>query len=105
MRNIVIGVAALLSGCATTPEGIQKEKVDLAYTSTKEPMAVARCLKDLMPAVDVYPGNDYVSVSNKNQFGSILINWLIRETPTGSTIEVRRTNSIAPGIALATRCY
>lgn len=58
-----------------------------------------------MPGLDIYPGENEVSVSNKNQFGSILMNWLIRPTLTGSIIDVRKTNSIAPGMNKATSCF
>lgn len=101
----LIPLVLLLSACATTPEGIRREAIDQTLASAKSPMEIARCLKDLMPGLDIYPGDHEVSVSNKNQFGSILINWRLIEDGTGSKVEIRRTNSIAPGINRSTRCF
>lgn len=105
MKIAILTATMLVAGCATTPEGIQREAVVATHQSAKAPIEIAQCMKDLMPGLDVYPGADEISVSNKNQWGSILLNWRIIKTATGSTIEVRKTNSIAPGMALATRCF
>lgn len=105
MRVLVLA-AFLVSGCAHTAEGIALETVDASYTSAKAPVAIAGCLKDLMHGLDVAPKQDgSFSVSNRNQFGAIIQNWLIKPAATGSTIEFRRSNKIAPGMTEATRCY
>jgi hypothetical protein len=100
-----LAAALALSGCATTSAGIEAEPVVATYTSTNAPTVVARCLQEAMPGLDIELGDHQVSVSNRNQFGSILMNWLIKETSSGSTIELRKTNSIAPGREKATACF
>lgn len=104
MRTIIFGTL-LLCGCATSTEGIQGEAVNETYTSAKAPLVIARCLQEEMRDLDLELGDGFVSVSRRNQFDSILLNWMIRETPTGSTIELRKTNSIAGGEHRATHCF
>lgn len=102
----IIAVSLLLGGCATSVGGIRQEPVFQTYTSTKEPRELAQCLQGIMPGVQVDLGENYYSVSNRNGWGSILINWYITQREGGgSNIEVRRTNSIAPGINRATECF
>jgi hypothetical protein len=104
MRPIILSVL-LLGGCATSVEGIRAEPVAQTYASAKAPLDIAKCLQEGMPRLDVELGDGFVSVSNRNQFGAILMNWLITETPTGSTIELRKTNSITGGQEMGVRCF
>lgn len=55
--------------------------------------------------LDIEFMDDAVSVSNRNPYGSILINWMILPSASGSTIEVRKTTGITAGIAKATACF
>lgn len=105
MRTIITAAALLVSGCATSIPGIQREPVQATYTSAKQPLEIARCFKAKMPGLDVYPGENEVSVSNKNQFGAILMNWTIRPVPEGSVIDLRKTNSMTPGQAQMEQCF
>lgn len=105
MRNIIL-IVLLLGGCATTTEGIGREAVNETYASSKPPLDVARCLQEAMSDLDIELfENGAVSVSRRNQFGSVLLNWFIRPSPSGSAIELRKANSLAPGQDRATRCF
>lgn len=104
IRPIILSFL-LLGGCATSTEGIRAEPVSETYSSAKAPLDIARCLQEQTPGLDLELGDGFVSVSNRNQFGAILMNWLIRETAGGSTIELRKTNSLTGGQAMATRCF
>lgn len=103
MRPIILSVL-LLGGCATSVEGIRAEPVSETYASAKPPLEIAKCLQKGMPRLDVELGDGFVSVSNRNQFGSILMNWLITETATGSIVELRKTNSITGGERMGADC-
>lgn len=103
--TVFVGCLAALSGCATSVGGIKAEPVVATYRSEKSPLVVARCLQETMPGLDIELLDREVSVSNRNQFGSILMNWLISEEGSGSIIELRKTNSVAPGMSKATVCY
>lgn len=107
MRNNALTIALLssLAGCATSVGGIRQEPVVQTYESSHPPKEVALCLQRMMPGLDVDLGENYYSVSNRNQFGSILMNWLITPRGDGSTIELRKTNSIAAGMKRATECF
>jgi hypothetical protein len=105
MRSMIL-LSLLLGGCATSVGGIRQEPVVQTYSSAKAPRDIAQCLQHIMPGLQVDLGDNYYSVSNRNQFGSILINWLITErSGGGSTIELRKTNSIASGVNRATECF
>ena len=104
MRSIIL-FAFLLGGCANSVGGIRQEPVAQTYNSAHAPKDVAQCLQRIMPGLQVDLGDNYYSVSNRNQFGSILINWFITPENGGSRVELRKTNSIAPGINRATECF
>jgi hypothetical protein len=104
--RVIVGLSLVLCGCATSVGGIRQEPVVASYQSAKAPREVAQCLQSKMPGLQLDLGDDYYSVSNRNQFGSILNNWLIMERAEGgSLIEFRKTNSIAPGMNEATECF
>ncbi len=103
--RVVVFAALALAGCAHSIEGIEKEPVRETYTSTKAPLVIARCLQEAMPGLDIQIKDGFVSVSNRNQFGAILMNWIVRETATGSAIEMRKTNGIAPGVEKSKVCF
>jgi type IV pilus biogenesis protein CpaD/CtpE len=104
MRTVIF-CALLLSGCAASTEGIRQEAINASYTSDRPPTEVTRCLQDQISDLQVELGDGYISASKENQFGAILLNWFIQETPTGSSIELRKTNSIAGGEDRAERCF
>lgn len=103
----VIAIAALaLAGCATTSATLAADKPPLhTYESARAPLDVGRCILARVPGTTIYPGTDLVTVSLHNQFDSILLDWRITPTPKGAHIEVRRTNSLAGGIATAEACF
>jgi hypothetical protein len=81
-----------LSGCATRVGQMRQEAVDWAYTSDKPPHEIAACMQRVFPRLSIDLGPDYYSVSSRNQYDSIII-------------ELRRTNSIAPGVAAVEECF
>lgn len=105
--RIIFAVFAslLASACAHSVEGIEQHPVVKSYSSAQAPDVVARCLQSKMPGLHLEIVDGGYSVSNKNQFGAIIMNWRIRQTSTGSTIELRKTNSIAPGVSKAEACF
>lgn len=103
-RGLLI-VAVLLSSCATAPEKILSDKPPMKiYESTKSPTEIVQCMNNNLHLPAEARNGDW-SISNKNSFGSILINWYVRAKGTGSVIELRRTQSMAPGISAAERCF
>lgn len=104
-KLVTLAATVILTGCATTVGGIMKEDVVATYTSAKSPLEVAKCMQAQARGLDIEFPDPNVSVSARNPYGSILINWLIRPTSGGSTIEVRRTTGITPGIAQMTTCF
>lgn len=105
MKPIYLAPLLGLTACATTVGGIMKEDVVATYSSAKAPLEVAKCMQAQARGLDIEFPDPNISVSSRNPYGSILINWLIRPTPTGSTIEVRKTSGITPGIAQAETCF
>jgi hypothetical protein len=103
---MTLACAGALLGCAASPDRTRESHpVFKSYTSSSAPEVVAKCLQKELPGLNAEFGDGEIVVTNRNQFGTILIAWYIRASGSGSSIDVRRAQSVAPGITKAERCF
>lgn len=106
IRFVVLGSAIAAAGCATNgAQMAEKHSVFKTYASLKSERDTAICIQAAVPGTTSEVTADGIVVSSKNQFGTNLVAWYIHQTASGSMIEVRRAQKIAPGIKRAESCF
>lgn len=107
----VIGVAALaalLSGCAWSAEGLGRAKIEDTYTSEKNASDVAGCVASrLMGSNPAFQdGEGHWVVVRNNGYGIPIVRWDIYQQPEGgSKIEFRRSVAMMSGEEKAATCF
>ena len=101
-------LAALLSGCAWSAEGLGRAKIEDTYTSTKNASDVAGCVAArLMGSNPAFQdGEGHWVVVRNNGYGIPIVRWDIYQKPEGgSNIEFRRSVAVMSGEKKAETCF
>lgn len=103
--SIIIGVAALLGGCATSGASLGKRDLVEQWSSSKSPSDVAGCIALALNGDNsfVQQGASFV-VLRKNGYGLPSVRYDIVPTASGSKIELRRAISINSGTDKVKAC-
>jgi hypothetical protein len=105
--RLLLPIALLsLSACATSVEGLGEDEIDLTLTSTRPAEEVASCLAmKLLGDNNLLRVNaDHFVVTRKNGYGFPIIRWDMKNSPTGSTLELRTSTPVGEGVDKAREC-
>lgn len=107
MRLLITVLAcASLAGCATSPAGLYKSKVEKTFTSSKAPQAVATCAADnLKHNTQMRNDGDHYWVLRYNGYNIPQIRWdFLPREGGGTTVELRTSIDIMSGDEVIRAC-
>ena len=105
IRFVALAVLASVAGCAASLNDHMSNEPFRTYQSDKTPDQINTCLsREFAAAQSIKEADGYTVVIRNPQY-IIIMTWSLRSTSSGTAIEVRRTNTFAPGIKQAESCY
>ncbi len=96
MRNIAIGLTALVAACAT-PADIYSSEIDLAETSAKPIDEISQCLQLRWGSAPITAPDGKLTFPMKNAYDQVLGLLTLSPVENGTRLELRKTGQMIFG--------
>jgi len=104
MKRLIIIAALALAGCATTPAGLSKTRVEKTIASAKPAAAFATCFAESLPGTPELRSLDGKYWVLIEVFGTPRHRWDFTPTANGSVAELRSTGLAGAESGKVERC-